>query len=198
MTGSALQTIQPSVNHDSLELPKSYRRIILDEHDKTAIAKVLENLLSQTDIQVNSIACKYSSLSVGGRTYSAIRHNTCIALTAWDTELFGDMPCDGSVSGSNYARPVLINHFVKVSYCVNTTTREESNMHTHVFARVSWFCHHPAKHYLGQPAKIWCNNIFEAFGVHSYIPVSSVITHCIHCNMKVNDDNVLVIVPLVL
>ena len=198
LTGSALQTIQPSVNHDSLELPKSYRRIILDEHDMTAIAKVLENLLSQTDIQVNSIACKYSSLSVGGRTYSAIRHNTCIALVTWDTELFGDMPCDGSVSGSNYARPVLINHFVKVSYCVDTTTREESNMHTHMFARVSWFCHHPAKHYLGQPAEIWCNNIFEAFGVHSYIPVSSIITHCIHCNMKVNDDNVLVIVPLVL
>ena len=68
LTGSALQTIQPSVN-DSLEIPKSYRRIILDEHDKTAIAKVIENLLSQTDIQVNSIACKYSSLSVGGRTY---------------------------------------------------------------------------------------------------------------------------------
>ena len=136
LTGKALQTIQPSVNHDSLELLKSYRHI-LDEHT-TAIAKILENLLSQTNIQVNSTACKYSSLSIGGRTYSAIRHNTCIALATWSTELFGDMPCDGSVSGSNYARPVLVNHFVKVSYCTDTATREEPNMHTHVFARVLW------------------------------------------------------------
>ena len=69
-------------------------------------------------------------------------------------------------------------------------------MHTHMFARASWFCHHPAKHYLGQPAEIWCN-IFEAFGIRSYIPMSSIIIHCTR-NMKVNDDNVLVIVPLVL
>ena len=197
LTGSALQTIQPSVNYDSLELPKSYRRIILDKHDKTAIAKVLENLLSQTDIQVNSIACKsHLYLLVDEYTLQS-DISTCIALATSDTELFGDMRCDGSVSGSNYARPVLINHFVKVSYCVDTTTREESNMHTHMFARASWFCHHPAKHYLGQPAEILCNKSFEAFGVHSYIPMSSIITHCIHCNMKVNDD-VLVIVPLVL
>lgn len=192
LTGSVLQTVRPSLE-DSLELPKSYKRIFLDEDDRTVISELLKNFQSQSSICVNSIACKYSSLSVSGKTYSAIRRNTCIALATWDTNLFSDMPGD-SVSGSDYARPVLVNHFVKISY--SGDTRGEHNIHTAMFARVSWFCQHPSKHYLGKPAEIWCSTIFEPFGIHSYIPLLSISTHCIHCNMQINDENV--IVPLVL
>lgn len=101
-------------------------------------------------------------------------------------KLFGDMPYDGSMSGFEYAWPVLVNHFVKDSYYVDT--RDKPNMHTHVFARVSWFCHHPSKH-----PKYGANNTLNHLVfIHTSSCRPLVFTAII---MKIN---VLVILPLVL
>lgn len=186
LTGSALQTIQPSTTAD-IELPKSYKRIALSSEDKTVINQLLGNHHSIDSVSVNSIAYKYSSLSVGNTTYSAIKRNTCIAVASWNRELVGDTTCESTSSRPSGMRPVLVNHFVKITYTTNNTSS------TDLLARVSWFSQHPARDYFGQPAEIWCNEMFD---VHSYIPVSSLVTQCIHCVLKINGENVLVVVPL--
>ena len=196
LTGSALQTIQPSTTAD-IQLPKSYIRTVLSNEDKSVINQLLGSLHSIVVVSVNSIACKYSSLSVGSTTYSAIKRNTCIALASWNREWFGSMPCDSSssIATSSCTRPVLVNHFVKITYMRNDPN-EPTSCSTDILARVSWFMQHPAKDHFGQPAEVWCNNIFESFGVHSYIPVTSLVTQCVHCILKISGENVLVVVPL--
>ena len=108
-------------------------------------------------------------------------------MASWNPELFGTMPFLSNPGG---VRPVLVNHFVKITYTLNNTSS------TKVLARVSWFKQHPAKDHFGQPAEVWCDNMFETFGVHSYIPISSLVTQCVHCILKVSGENVLVVVPL--
>ena len=39
--------------------------------------------------------------------------------------------------------------------------------------------------------------LFEVSGLHSFLPIDRLVGRCAHCSKTVNDENVLVIVPLV-
>ena len=56
---------------------------------------------------------------------------------------------------------------------------------------------HPALSELGKPAQIWCDNLFEVSGIHSFVPLQLYHSRCVYCIMPIDGEHVLVVVPLV-
>ena len=50
---------------------------------------------------------------------------------------------------------------------------------------------------MGKPAELWCNEMYEAYGVYSYLPVDKIMCRCAYGNITFNDDRLELIVPLV-
>ena len=93
---------------------------------------------------------------------------------------------------SSNIRPAKVHYFMKVSLTAAST----SNVVYVNLAYVSWCFPHPNKNKIGKPAQIWCHNLFECNGVHSFIPISLIKNRCAHCVSTVNNEQVLVVVPL--
>ena len=88
----------------------------------------------------------------------------------WDFSLFGDFPItitDSDHPSSNITLAI-IHYFMKVSL----TAASISNVVYVNLACVSWCFPHPNKNKIGKPAQIWCHNLLECDGVHSFIPIS--------------------------
>ena len=76
-------------------------------------------------------------------------------------------------------------------YCV-----DETHQHA-LLAFVSWLFPHPAKHDYGKPVELWCNELFEPFGLHSFVPIENLVCRCSHVVVKHNSEHLSLIVPLV-
>ncbi len=114
-------------------------------------------------------------------------------MSEWDVDLYCPPPttlADPTHPASNY-RPVKIHHFAKVSLNVGEQVQYI------VVAHVSWYYPHPNQHLLGKPAQVWCPNLFEHYGLHSYLPVEKIVSRCVYCKRSVQDESVLIVIPLV-
>ena len=79
---------------------------------------------------------------------------------------------------------------------VSLTAASTSNVVYVNLAYVSWCFPHSNKNKIGKPAQIWCHNLFECDGVHSFIPIPLIKNRCAHCVSTVNNEQVLLVVPL--
>lgn len=115
-------------------------------------------------------------------------------MATWDSDIFGRPPTmlPNSEHPSAHLRPVKIHHFIKA-------TVEHVTKSTLVLAQVSWYCPHPNRDIIGKPAEVWCPNLYETFGIHSFLPLKYVGSRCAYTH-KVNnhddDEVVLIVVPL--
>ena len=114
-----------------------------------------------------------------------------VVQASWDTTLYGDppttLPC--SLIPSNI-RPVNIHYFMKVFFSISGSTFSV------LFASVSWFYLHPDRYALGKPAELWYRSLYEAFGLHSFVPIDHLLCRCAHGVKRYCDEDLLV-VPLV-
>ena len=67
------------------------------------------------------------------------------------------------------------------------------------FVVVAWFKPHPSQFEIGKPAQVWCEQLFESAGLHSFLPIHQLCCRCVYSTMKLHDENLLVniVVPLV-
>ena len=67
---------------------------------------------------------------------------------------------------------------------------------TFLFAVGRWPQKHPCQHIMGSPVEEWSLNAFES-SLNSFVPVSSIYGRTIVATESIDDENVLVIIPLV-
>ena len=164
-----------------------------------ALKQILMKIFSMPceEISVNAAYRKYKSVTMNGVTF---RCSTCkklsIALACWDDTLFGCCPtplaCSTLINPQDAThRPVNIEYFVKISYTVC------NSVHTMCFVVVAWFQPHPSRFEIGKPAQVWCKQLFESAGLHSFLPIHHLCCRCVYSTIKLHEENVLVVVPLV-
>lgn len=88
-------------------------------------------------------------------------------------------------------RPCNVHYYLKASVLVGN---DENSL---LLAHVSWLFPHPEQYRLGKPAQLWCNNMYESFGLHSFVLLDSIICRCAHGIRLHEEENLLVVVPLV-
>ena len=90
-----------------------------------------------------------------------------------------------------YQHPILINGFIEASFFI------DGDIKTQNLASVQWFQTHPSRFIMGKTAQIWCKDVFERGGMHSFVLPGYLICRCAHASMKIDGENVLCIVLLV-
>ena len=115
----------------------------------------------------------------------------------WLYGLYGEPPTPlarGTVlSHSNY-RPVRVDRYLKASFS------ETGDSPNHLLlAQVSWFYPSCYRFVFGKPAELWCDDLFESFGVHSFVPLNAknLICRCACGPLKYERESLLAVVPLV-
>ena len=120
-------------------------------------------------------------------------------MAEWDQEVFGSQPtltADELLDPCAKSWPMKITHFIKVSFNVAMETSIFTHDHLLV-AVVEWFKPHPSKNEIGKPAQVWNHNQYENGGLISFVPVRFLKSWCAHCVIKLENQPVLVVVPLV-
>lgn len=96
-----------------------------------------------------------------------------VAMALWD-DVFGPPPTPLVDPGhpDSQLRLIKIQHFVRVS-----THDQAGSLVKHLdLAAVLWHKPHHQKNLIGKPVQVWCHNVFEDGGVHSFLPID-----CIKC-----------------
>ena len=146
------------------------------------------------DVSVCATFHKYSSCTLKSYVYHTSHASPCVAFTTWNINVFGpsptvlpnpDHPCANIL-------PVDILYFAKV----NMYIKNSSDVSSFVIARVSWYQPHPHRQLIGKPAEVWYNGLYEPFGIHSFLPLDSILCRCASVIKKINEETVKVIVPL--
>ena len=148
-----------------------------------------------TSLSGNSIFVKYMSLTLKGRLLSCCgrRRHPFIVQALWNEDLYGTPPTTlpEPHQPNSHFRPVYVHYFVKAFFVVDDV---QSSL---ILVYVSWLFPHPQRYALGKPCEIWCNAMYESFGVHSFVPLNNVVCRCAHGVMEYNGENVRLVVPLV-
>lgn len=159
-----------------------------------------------TGITVNSMFLKYSTVVLKGKAFGSLGKGThkskaCVTLAMWDSNLYGcpptPLPGGTAIIPSNY-RPVRVERYVKAFFSATQTSMCSSPKEL-LLAQVSWFYPSPYRYDFGKPAELWCDNFFESFGTHSFVPLkdSHLICRCACGPLKHKGESLVVIVPLV-
>ena len=201
LTGSVADTLEGLRDTSTCTLPARSKYSTLGEQDMEYLHSLLFKLYpSTTHANIpNAVFHKYTFISRNGKTigYLSSRQKAssspCIAMAEWDVNLYGPPPTaltDPSHPSSKF-RPVKIQHFAKVSLSV------EDHVQQFVFARVAWYQPHPYQYKLGKPAEVWCHDLFEHHGLHSFISLEKIVSRCVYCTKSINNDPVLIIVAII-
>jgi len=106
----------------------------------------------------------------------------------WNEDYYGVPPTlvlEAFVVPASNIRPV------KVYFTIN------SNTHSELLAFISWSIPHSQRYSIGKPAELWKSEHNERFGLHSFLPLNQVISRCAHGILHYNDENLLVVIPLI-
>ena len=120
-----------------------------------------------------------------------------VVFASWDlSQLYRSPPTTLSDAASHLKsneRPINVHYYITAT----VSTSCDDNCQRWTLARVSWFYPNPHRYAIGKPAELWCTNMFEAFGMHSYIPLDHLLCRCAHVTQTINGDSVLTVIPLV-
>ena len=181
-------------------LPSRSKYDTLDGEDREHIKIIFEKLdpCSPFNCSINAVFRKYLSITRKGKTigYSYSREiskTPSIAFAEWDSDLFGPPPTalPDPLHPSSKFRQVKIHFFARVSCNAGDEVKYLDVAH------VSWYFPHPNQHKLGKPAEVWCPELFERYGIHSFVPINKIVSRCVYSKMNVLGESVLIVVPLV-
>lgn len=193
-------------------LPSKCKRCVFDSDDLEVLTKLYAKLHPEySNITVNNVYKKYSSITLNGKVYrsSGKLHiydssKSCtvkksVVFASWDHSYYGSPPTrlpDAICQLNSNERPVIVHYYVS-AMCTFSTIQERECHQSWTFAHVSWFFPHPSRYIIGKPAELWCSTFFEAFGMHSYVPLDHLLSRCAHGPFTFNGESLLVVVPLV-
>lgn len=87
-------------------------------------------------------------------------------------------------------RPACVQFYLKHSISIGGSFKP------HFFAFVEWFKPHISRHILGNPAEVWCHDLFEPLGPASFLPVQMIQSKFVAAVDKLNEETVLIVMPL--
>ena len=194
--GSVSETLTPI----QFALPSKHTRDAFDAEEVTNLNILLgkiHQILENDKIYVNPVFLKYSSLTLKGKMFSSYckrPNGPCIVQAQWNEDYYGTPPTlvpEAFVVPASNIRPVKVHFYCKVYFTIN------SNTHSDMLAFVSWLTPHPQRYSIGKPAELWKREHYEKFGLHSFLPLNQVISRCAHGIMDYNNENLLVVIPLI-
>lgn len=196
-TSHFVGSVSETINTDIFKLGSICTRDVLSPDAISALGIFIPKIISSSAIiDVNSIFMKYSSITLKGKTFSSAGKKTkpVVAMAMWDESIYGKPPTTLPGAGERNAntRPVNVHYYANIIYSV-----DDSN-HDAVLAFVSWFFPHPHRYALGKPAELWCKSIFEPLDYScSFVPIKNIQCRCAHGIKEYQDEDLLVVIPLV-
>ena len=193
LVGSLLPT--KSYNDNLNEFSNVFTLNVFEDYEaknlKGLLAKL--NTTSLDKIKVNMSYKKYKYVIINGiKINSSTPKSLSVAMAIWNTDVLGEIALDPAVSPiDNYQRPILIQSFVKATFFIDGQIQSQH------LVSAKWFQSHPSRFVVGKPAQVWCKDLFEREGIHSFVPLRFLICRCAYTNIKIDRENVLCIVPLV-
>lgn len=189
--GSLLDTALSPHSSREFDLPKRYSRCTFSSDEQTYIHELFckaNPQISQASVTVNSLFLKYTSINLNGKKFfsSGRRKFPAVALLKWDDKLYGHS------SPELATRPANIHYFIRASLTMSNQCTEYLTL-----AFVSWFSPHPSRHNLGKPAELWCSQLYEPQGIHSFVQIKDILSRCAHGIRQHHGENVIIVVPLV-
>ena len=183
-----------------IQFPTTAKRGVLTDYDFDHYTKFIAKLYPSDDIHCNTTYMKYSNLTIRGKVYNTLSrkvlrgYTDLIVMAEWDSSLFGNFP--SSVHEANHPnskiRPAKVHFFMKSSFYSHNN---QCDIHVNL-AYVSWCLPHPYKSKIGKPAQVWTYNEFEQPGLYSFVPLNLIKCRCAHCIFCIQEESVLVVVPL--
>ena len=199
VSGSLLE----SVSTERFLLPSKSKKCVFDADDLEVLIKLYSKLHpDHSDVKVNSVYKRYSSVTLRGKDYRSsgkCATKPYVVQASWNLDCYGPPPTrlpDEMSNVNSNERPVNVHHYVTVTYTYSSVETKDCHCSL-TLAYVSWFQPHPCRYKIGKPAEVWCRNLFEAFGIHSYVPLDLFLFRCAHGPCVVNNESLLVVVPLV-
>lgn len=203
ISGSLMDTI----TKNNFLLPARCKQCVFDSCDVDVLAKLYAKIYPEySNIKVNNVYKKYSSITLRGKVYgssgnlnSQVQKSNGIVFASWDESLYGSPPTvlpDVASHPCYNERPVNVHYYLTAT-CTFSTVHEKEHHQSWTLACVSWFSPHPCRHFIDKPAELWFSTMFESFGMHSYMPLDNLLSRCAHGPFIVNDEALLVVVPLV-
>jgi hypothetical protein len=197
--GSVKQSPEPQ-SDDAYELPKQSTRSILYDSDKQNICKIYEQQHPGVEVvSVNSVYLKYRSMVICGKQYNA--NHKSVPLVKWDSQLFSNEPTTlNSVLQDQphyWKRPIKVHYFAKNSLMCKNPDSSSPFQESILLAVASWYYPHSMRFACGNPVQVWCSDIFESHGLHTYVPLHLFTARCAHCVRNFNSQNLLFVTPLV-
>ena len=89
-------------------------------------------------------------------------------------------------------RPTEVQHFVKHAF----HAPQSDTTHSHTFAVCKWPQYHLQCQYIGKPVQIWCKSLYEGTVLNMLLPLDNITTQVISGEGYVNNESVLVVIPL--
>ena len=207
ISGSLLETdaVMPGSSKCAFLLPSKSKRCILQSSDLRVLTKLFAKLHpNSSNIVVNSVYKKYSSIEFNGIAYGSSGNRPSahpyVVLATWNESYFGPprSALPDTISHPNsHERPINIHHYVTVAVTYNCISSDKQQCEQWNLAHASWFYPHSSRYVMGKPAELWYKGLFEAFGMHTYVPLDLLLARCAHGICTVNNESLLVVVPIV-
>ena len=203
LQGSVLDTITSSSDCKFL-LPSKYKRCTVSEDDAALLQQLFIKLNPLcSNVHIHSIYKKYESVTLKGKIYRSSgltlrNHRPCIAWAIWNERCNGTPPTslpETHLHPKFNEGPVDVHYYASFR-CTITSETEQEYQKDWTVARVSWLFPHPKRYQLGKPAELWCSNLTECHGIHSFLPLNDVLSRCAYAPFTLDDDTMLVVVPL--
>ena len=201
VVGSVSETISEEPAGSTPELPSRCKRSVFSTHQQVFLNALFGKLNPQAvEYGSNSTYLRYYSVTINGKVYGSSENKSTpfVAMARWEDTIYGPPPTTLPNRGHPDAkfRPVKIHYYVKASFSVPTDEQSPS-ITSYLLAYVSWYYPHNDQQLLGKPAQLWCSELCERPGVHSFVPIDQLTARCAHSIRNVNDESLIVIVPLV-
>ena len=202
-TPTVVGSVLDSITTQTFSLPTRSSRGVLSPDECEVLlelySKIFPSQSTDDAITISSVYVKYNFLTIRGKRFgSSVASKLCkkrtpsMIIAVWDTALFGNPPTqlpDAHVPKSN-ERPV-VSYYLKVFFTMGVATD------TLYLAKVDWPQPHPDRCALGKPTELWCRELFESFGVHSFVPIKHLLHRCCYGDRLHHNELLRVIVPLV-
>ena len=89
-------------------------------------------------------------------------------------------------------RPAKIHYFAIHSFCT-----DDSRI-THGFTAISWPLQHPLLNALGKPYQVWCSSLYDIASENCIIPLENISSLLLTAHHIMEEETVLVTVPVLL
>ena len=168
VSGSVLDTI----TKNEFLLPTMHKRAVFSSDYIEQLIKlysVLKLHPERSDVSINRIYKKYSSITLKGKVYrsSGLKNRNSIVLASWNQSYFGPPPTtlpDSAFHPNFNDRLVVVHYYITAKFRFTSPDSDKECEHEFTVAYVSWLFPHPKRYHIGKPAELWCSSLSESFG----------------------------------